>query len=213
MEMKYFYALLLALFLVACGDNGHKNQITYKFTDQQDTPIKIQTDLDTFDIYKDTSNPQDIEKTTFIMFFDLSSSASKNYLTTMNNLTTTFPKAYILGILTQKYSQAEVQDYIQKNHIRFTLLNPKDNKNLFNDFVKKINEENKKADTEDETKENVQKEQNTAKDGTKETDTQANTTIELPFFVLYDRHGKKYQTYTGIIPEEMFAHDIDSLRH
>lgn len=196
--MKYFYSLLLALFLIACSDNTHKNQIAYKFIDQKGEPIKIKSNFNSFDIHTDTSNPQDIEKTTFIMFFDLSSSASKDYIITINDLKEKFPKAYVIGILTQKYPKEDVENYIQNNNIHFTVLNPSDNKNLFSDFAKKINEENKKTDT---------------ADNPDETNTQTNTTIELPFFVLYDRHGEKHQTYSGIIPEEMFTHDINSLRH
>lgn len=48
--MKYFYSLLLAVFLLGCGESVHKNQITYKFIDQQGQPIKIQSDFDTFEI-------------------------------------------------------------------------------------------------------------------------------------------------------------------
>lgn len=196
--MKYFYSLLLALFLIACSDNTHKNQITYKFIDQKGQTIKIKSDFNTFDIHTDISKPQDIEKTTFIMFFDLNSSASKDYIISINNLKATFPKAYIIGILTQKYPKEDVENYIRDNNVNFAVLNPNDNKNLFSDFSKKINEENKKTD---------------AADNPDETNAQTNTMIELPFFVLYNRHGEKYQTYSGIIPEEMFDHDINSLRH
>lgn len=196
--MNFFYSLLLALFLIACADSTHKNQITYKFTDQKGEPIKIQSDFNTFDIYTDTSKPQDIEKTTFIMFFDLNSNTSKDYIITINNLEAAFPKAYVVGILTQKYPKEDVQNYIRENNIHFTVLNPSDSKNIFNDFTKKITEENKKTD---------------AADNPDESNAQTNPMIELPFFVLYNRHGEKYQTYSGIIPEEMFAHDINSLRH
>lgn len=196
--MKYFYSLLLAVFLLGCGESVHKNQITYKFTDQQGQPIKIQSDFDTFDIYTDTPKPQDIEKTTFIMFFDLRSPTSKDYIITLNDLETNFPKAYIIGILTQKYSQEEIENYIRENNIHFSILSPSDSKNLFNDFAKKINEDNKKTEQTDHTN---------------EAETQTTPMMEVPFFVLYNRHGEKYQTYSGVIPEEMFAHDINSLRH
>ncbi|MDO7253153.1 hypothetical protein [Helicobacter cappadocius] len=192
--MKYFYSLLIVLFFIACTDNAHKNQTTYRFTDQEGQPIKIQTDFNTFDIFSDTPKPQDIEKTTLIMFLDLSSENSKDYILGLNHLTQTFPKAYIIGILTQKYPNTEIDQYIQTNHIHFPILNPTDSKNLLDDFFKKINESDEKVNPTDETQAQ-----------------QTDTSSKIPFFVLYDKHGKKYQTYTGMIPEEMFAYDIDTL--
>ncbi|PAF53640.1 hypothetical protein BKH42_04795 [Helicobacter sp. 13S00482-2] len=192
--MKYFYSILIGFFLIACGDHSHKNQITYKFTDQEGRSMKIMSDFETFDIFNDIPKPQDIEKTTLIMFLDLNSEDSKNYIVSMNHLRTSFPKVYIATILTQKYPKTEIEEYVQANKVSFPVLNPADNKNLLNDFFKKINESEEKTDPADKAQAD-----------------QMTSSVKLPFFVMYDRHGKKYQTYSGVIPEEMFDHDIDYL--
>ncbi|PAF42593.1 hypothetical protein [Helicobacter sp. 11S03491-1] len=192
--MKYFYTLLISLiFLAGCEtQNHHKNQITYRFNDQNQNSIRIQTNFDTLNIdTKASRENQDMDKITLIMFLDLNSQNAKDYIFNINHLRLTFPKAYIVGILTNPVPQEQVDEYIQKNQVNFPILNPGDNKNLFFDFAKKIN-----------TIDNPPQ--------TQATDAQI-PTLEIPYFVLYDKHANKYQTYSGFIPEEMFAYDIGVL--
>ncbi|PAF48323.1 hypothetical protein BKH41_06315 [Helicobacter sp. 12S02232-10] len=181
--MKYFYGLILVLTLLSgCMSNGdHKNQVKYTFSDQNGQTFKIQSDFDTFNIRTQKSEKND--KVTLIMFLDLESQNCKDYILNIDHLKLTFPRASILGILIKPYSQEQISLYAKENNVDFPLLNPTDSKNIFEDFSHKINP--------------PQEEQNTS--------------LEIPYFVLYNKHGKRYQTYSGIVMEEMFAYDIDAL--
>ncbi|PAF41639.1 hypothetical protein [Helicobacter sp. 11S02596-1] len=203
--MRYFYALIMILVLLSgCTDRGeHKNQVKYTFSDQNGQTFQIQSDFDT--LHRHTQDLKENDNVTFIMFLDLASSDAKDYILHINHLKLTFPKADILGILTQPYSPEEIKDYIQANNVDFTLLNPKDSKNIFNDFAKKVQKNGVLKNTAQEAKEseeNAPKEQNAE---------EQKLSLKIPYFVLYDKSGKKYQTYSGVVMEEMFAYDINTL--
>lgn len=189
--MRVFYSFILALFfLVACSQENHKGQTTYTFSNQDNQKIKIDSNINHLEVLN--KDDKFLNKIVFIAFFDLDSKEFKNYIHSINNLKATYPKSYFVGILTKNYPQEEINTYIKENNIEFDLLNPNDKKNFFLDFKNKLSNSNK-----DDTESNSEsKEENL---------------IPLPFFALYGKHGKLYQTYTGIIPEEMFSFDISTL--
>ncbi|PAF51266.1 hypothetical protein [Helicobacter sp. 13S00477-4] len=187
--MKSFFTFLfLLLMLNACSlDNTHKNQTKYAFIDQNQQNIQFWSNFDTLEI--DTEKSKNINKVTLIMFLNLNSEDVKKYIYSINHLKETFPKVSIIGILTQHFPQQEIDEYIKINNIDFPILNPNDKKNIFTDFTNKINS------NESTTSNNIEKK----------------SSLEIPYFILYNKNGKKYQTYSGTIVEEIFTHDISTL--
>lgn len=150
---------------------------------------------------KSKDDSQD-DKAIFMMFFDPKSSEAKNYFSNINHLFSNFPKIQILGILTQSKPDENLEAYAKRNDIKFTLLESIDSKNIFADFA----DFNRLVSTQ-----NQEDTHNVHDVSSKDKKIQNLGLPKTPYFVLYDKNGKKFQVYEGIILEEMFAYDISSL--
>lgn len=198
--------MLFAIVLfAACSfeDKGKKN--SYNFIDQRAQNFEISTDFMTLKIkvknpMTNKDDKQD-DKVTLVMFFNFESAKAKDYFSNLNHLFSTFPKIRILGVSIQSSSHENLDSYAKENAIDFTLLKPIDSKNLFVDFIEFV----RLVGTQNQANLDVQE------ISLKDEKTQDLELLKTPYFILYDKNGKKFQTYSGIILEEMFIHDISAL--
>ncbi|PAF47321.1 hypothetical protein BKH46_04355 [Helicobacter sp. 12S02634-8] len=190
--MKYFYGLMvcLVLFWGCSAGGGHKNQTQYTFSDSKGQTFKFWSDFENLELADKSNDPQDDGKIILLMFLDLQSQDSKDYILNIDHLLLTFPQIHIFGILTKPYPKEQITAYIAENQVNFPLLYPSDSKNMLQDFIRQSEK---------------------SQDQTPNPQADSNISPEIPYFVLYGKHGKKYQTYSGIVMEEMFAHDISTL--
>lgn len=197
-----FFAILL---FAACSFEDKDKKNSYNFIDQHAQNFEISTDFTTLKIKVKSpminkDDKQD-DRVTLVMFFNLESAKAKDYFSNLNHLFSTFPKIRILGISVQSSSHENLDSYAKKNAINFTLLKPIDSKDLFVDLIEFV----RLVGTQSQA--NLDAQEVSLKD-------EKNQDLELlktPYFILYDKNGKKFQTYSGIILEEMFIHDISVL--
>lgn len=204
MKVKFYFlsAFFIIFFLVACSSENPSKKNSYEFVDQRSQNFKISTDFMTLKTEIKSKDESQDDKVIFVMFFDPKSSEAKNYFSNINHLFSNFPKIQILGILTQSSLDENLEAYAASNGIKFTLLESIDSKNIFADFINF----NRLMSTQ-----NQEDIHNTQDISSKDKKIQNLELPKTPYFVLYDKNGKKFQIYEGIILEEMFTYDISSL--
>lgn len=201
MKVRFYFlsAFFIVFLLVACSSENPSKKNSYEFVDQHSQNFKILTDFMTLKVEMKSKNDGQDDKVIFMMFFDPKSSEAKNYFSNINHLFGNFPKIQILGILTQSIPDENLQTYAKRNGIKFTLLESIDSKNIFADFNRLMSTQNQ---------EDIHNFQDVS---SKDKKIQNLELPKTPYFILYDKNGKKFQIYEGIILEEMFAYDISSL--
>lgn len=180
------YILVVGLF-VGCWDNSKRpGEKKYIFQTQNMEKIQIYTNFDFFEAKM--NNKLLDSKNTLVFFFDLDSVACLEYMEVLKNLQANYGDLRVLAFLNKTSNQQNLEELIKKFEINFLILNPLENKNILRDFAAKIypnqNSEKKQQDL---------------------------RVPNLPFLILYDRNGKKFEQYEGAVPQEMFMHDLSKI--
>ena len=122
--------------------------------------------------------------------FDVDDALSLEYIESLKNLHNDYGDLKVIALLNKPMQKAKLEHFIHEYELPFLVFNPSDKKHLVKDLYKKMQEEIRKDQSEDSSKEDQF-------DG-----------VKLPFLLLYDRKHKLYQHYQGAVVQEMLMFDI-----
>ncbi|MCE3040350.1 TlpA family protein disulfide reductase [Helicobacter anatolicus] len=186
--MKKIFVLLfvcMILMITGCQNQTKRYGKSYTFQTLEKEKIQIYTDIDFFNLVfkKKKKNVSN----TLVFFFDPKNEACLEYFEVLNNLQAGYGDLQVVGVLNKNIKEEDFADFIEKFQINFLILNPTDNKSILKDFALKISLLSGKEDK------------------------IAAEKIQLPFLLLYDKSGKRFEMYSGAVPQEMFMHDLSNL--